>query len=171
MAEAYLGEIRMFSGNYAPQGWELCNGQLLNINRNQALFAVMGTAYGGDGITTFGLPDLRGRAPVHVSTNLARGATGGAETVTLTQANLPPHTHAAAGNKSGAGSSIATGNFWAVNAERTTYVKPSETVLPNITFNTGAIAPAGAGQPHNNMMPFMPVSFIIATIGLFPTPD
>ncbi|MEC0244589.1 tail fiber protein [Paenibacillus chitinolyticus] len=163
MSESYLGEIRMFGGNYPPQGWALCNGQLLKITENEPLFALLGTTYGGDGQTTFGLPDLQGRIPIHPSSAYTRGSKGGTETVTLIQSQLPQHTHIP----------IATSNPGTVNspadstwASATTAIYASSgTTTP---MNPQAISPVGGSQPHNNIMPSAAVTFIISLYGLFP---
>jgi microcystin-dependent protein len=167
MAEAYLGEIRMFSGSYAPQNWALCNGQLLSISQNSPLFSLLGTAYGGDGVNTFALPDLRGRAPMHQASAYPLGQLGGTESVTLTQAQMPAHTHAAAAMSANGTSSAPAAQYWAGNAEFSCYSKAT----PNTPFNQAALAPAGGNLPHENMMPFVTVSFIIATTGIYPSPN
>ncbi|MFF2158148.1 phage tail protein [Paenibacillus chitinolyticus] len=166
MSESYLGEIRIFAGNYAPQGWALCNGQILNISENEALFALLGTTYGGDGRTTFALPDLQGRVPVHPSPSYARASKGGTETVTLTSSQLPQHTHIV----------NATMNAGTVDSP----VNATWTSAPtNIYSNTGTTTPmsaltvssAGGNQPHSNMMPTLSVSFIISLYGVYPPQD
>lgn len=166
--EPFVGEIRMFAGNFAPMGWATCDGQLLPIAENPTLFQLLGTTYGGDGKVTFGLPDLRGRVPVHIASNLAMGAAGGTETVTLTSANLPPHGHPAHAASRGTTLSPA-GNYWAAD--------PGENVAPYAAAPDGAImaGPAirvqGGNQPHQNMQPFLAVTFIISLFGVFPSPN
>lgn len=170
MADPFLGEVRMFAGNFAPMGWLFCNGQLLNISEYDALYSLLGTTYGGDGATTFALPDLRGRTPIHAGQGPGLscrmlGESFGAETVTLSAAQLPSHFHPAyacskAGNL-GAPSSAA----WAAAS---TSEKHYTQNAPNVSMSANATTSAGGGQPHENMMPFQAVSFIIATEGIFP---
>ncbi|MBB6734244.1 phage tail protein [Cohnella zeiphila] len=170
MSDQYLGEIRMFSGNYAPQGWAFCNGQILSVNENQALFSILGGTYGGDGKTTFALPDLRGRVPIHNGTSpqsgtkFAIGQKGGTETVTLTEAQLPAHTHTVNAQSAPGTNTNPTNSFWA-----TSTVKEYSTAAPNLTMSAAAVSYEGANQEHDNMMPFFPVTFIIATQGLYPS--
>lgn len=162
MSESYLGEIRMFAGNFAPQGWALCNGQLLSIAENEALFALLGTTYGGDGQTTFGLPDLQGRVPVHPSPQYARGAKGGTETVTLTANQLPQHTHIANANNTVATGDTPVNSVWG----KTLFYMYASGATQNM--NSQLLSPVGGGQPHANMMPTTTVSFIISLYGVFP---
>lgn len=164
MADAYLGEIRMFSGSYAPQDWALCDGSVISIAQNQALYALLGNTYGGDGVNTFALPDLRGRAPMHQSPTYPLGQKAGVESVTLTTASLAAHTHSAMA-QTGAGSSSSPANaVWAGNSDFDVFAATA----PDTSFNPGAITPAGGGQAHDNMMPFLAVNFIIATAGIYP---
>jgi microcystin-dependent protein len=169
MSDQYLGEIRMFSGNYAPVGWELCNGQKLSINSHEALYTLLGTMYGGDGVSNFALPDLRGRVPLHNGTSpegtlYALAQTGGTETVTLTEAQLPSHTHQV-NAQTVAGSSINPANaFWA-----TSTVNQYSTLAPNSTMSAASVSSVGGNQEHNNMMPYFPLTFMIAVQGLFPS--
>lgn len=170
----YLGEIKMFAGNFAPTGWALCDGQLLPIAQNQALFALLGTTYGGDGITTFALPDLRGRVPIHAGTGTglsARqlGEMGGQESVVLTTQQLPSHTHTAT---IAADSTVSTTDspqraLPARNAAST----PSYGTSANSTLASTAVAvgSTGGGQAHPNMQPYTCVYFIIALQGIFPS--
>jgi microcystin-dependent protein len=169
----YLGEIKMFAGNFAPVGWALCDGSLLPISQNTALFSLLGTTYGGNGTTTFALPDLRGRFPMHpgTGTNLtprALGDVGGQETVTLTTAQMPVHTHTAT---AGADSTVATTDKpQSALPGRNASATPSYGKTANTTLEPPAVvvAPAGGGQPHPNMPPFECVNFIIALQGIFP---
>jgi microcystin-dependent protein len=159
MSDPFIGEIRMFGGNFAPRGWALCDGQLLAISNNQALFSILGTTYGGDGRTTFGLPDLRGRFALHSGTgpglsSRRLGDDGGAEQVTLSETEMPGHTHGA--TVAGSGQTIRTLRFFG-----------QETTVPEQT--TGSTGPAGGDQPHDNMPPFQAVNFIIALQGIFPS--
>ncbi|ANF95613.1 phage tail protein [Paenibacillus bovis] len=169
MSDCYLGEIRMFTGNYAPQGWALCNGQLLPIANNQALFSLIGVNYGGDGVNTFALPDLRGRVPLHNSTvpnnTFPLGSRAGSETVNLTTAQMPAHSHTVQALSTPATQSSPDANaLWAQTAM---YSDGTGTGLA--PMNPAAISAAGAAQPHNNMMPSLPLTFMIALVGIFPS--
>lgn len=162
-AEPFIGSIQQVAFNFAPLGWALCNGQLLSITQNTALFSLLGTTYGGDGMTSFGLPDLRGRVPLHQGqgTGLSQyqmGGRGGTETVTLTQAQLPPHVHGlpAAGDQT---TDRPSGNV--SPAVGGSYGSPTTTGA-----NTGA---AGSGQPVNNLQPYLVINYIIALQGIFPS--
>lgn len=186
MSDPYLGEIRIFAGNYAPEGWAFCDGQLLSISEYDALFALIGTTYGGDGVSNFALPDLRGRLPIHMGTNPKTGTTyplaqgGGTETVTLTKNQLPAHAHQAMGNKMPDGSkdkyqSSPKGGVWAkvFDDPGDPPEKQYVTDLTGITIGAmrgDAIAPAGSDKPapHDNIMPYRTVSFIISLMGYFP---
>jgi microcystin-dependent protein len=169
--EPFIGEIRLFAGNFAPRGWAFCNGQLLAISQNSALFAILGTTYGGDGRTTFALPDLRGRAPVHSGFSQGPGLTrrnlgekGGQENVTLSVEQVPSHTHAARASGDFPDSSSPAGNFLGT-MQRTRIYSSSGS---DVSMATGAIGPAGENQPHNNMPPYLGLNYIIALQGLFP---
>jgi len=167
MAEPFLSEIRIFSFNFAPRGWALCNGQFLPINQNQALFALLGTTYGGNGQTTFALPDYRGRVPIHSGDGHTLGERGGAQAHTLTQQELPAHTHMVNATSNSASTTVPTGNFLADT-------KPSE--LYNAADGGVAMSPSmvtnvGGSQPHENRQPFLAVNFCIALQGIFPSPD
>lgn len=164
MAEPYLGEIRMFGGNFAPVGWALCDGRTLSISDNDALYALIGSTYGGDGVTTFALPDLRGRAPLHQSSAYPLGARGGSETVTLTTAQLPSHTHSVSANDSTAEYPSPSNAVWAISPYNSyTQAAPGAAMLPT--------QPSGGSQPHNNMMPFLVINYIIALSGMYPAPN
>ena len=172
MATPYVGEIRMFAGTFAPAGWALCAGQQLPISQYEALFSLLGTTYGGDGQTTFNLPDLRSRAPVHQGqgTGLAAytiGEAGGAEAVTLLSGQLGSHAHVAQGNSSNGTTASPAGQVWAAQLS----VKQFSDVAPSgsTTMNAGAIAATGGGQPHDNMIPFQAINFIIALEGIYPS--
>jgi microcystin-dependent protein len=166
MIERYIGEIRMFAGDYAPEGWALCNGQLLQISENELLFSLLGTTYGGDGVTTFGLPDLRGRLPVHPNgSTILRGSTGGTEAVTLTPSQLPVHTHPAQAIEDEGTTGSPNGAYWS-NSGMYHYADGSVGSL--VTMNPQAIQAAGNNEPHDNMMPSLSISFIIALSGLYP---
>ena len=165
MSECFIGEIRMFSGNYAPPDWLMCNGQLLSISENEVLYSLIGTTYGGDGRTTFGLPDLRGRVPIHTSPSHYLSQAAGTETVTLQTQEMPMHTHAAAAQKAAGTLTTPTNGVWA-----TTSTNNYATATSGLTnMNSASISPAGSTLPHDNMMPFLALSFIIATSGIYPT--
>jgi microcystin-dependent protein len=164
MAEPYVGEIRVFGGNFAPEGWALCDGRTLAISTNEVLYSLLGTTYGGDGQSTFALPDLRGRVPIHTGPGYSLGQIGGTETVALTSQNLPPHSHTANASAANATSSDPTGRFWANNTDFKCY----SSATPNTSFAPAAIGAAGGSQPHDNMMPFLALSYIIALEGVYP---
>jgi microcystin-dependent protein len=167
MAEPYIGEIRMFAGNFAPADWMFCDGQLLPISENEALFALIGTTYGGDGQTTFALPDLRGRVPVHQAAALGTrtiGETGGVENVTLTIAQMPAHSHAM--RASSAVANLATPQN---NVTGQAAAKLYRGGSPSVSLPPQSLAVAGGVQPHENFQPYLCVSFIIAVFGIFPS--
>lgn len=173
MANPYIGEIRMFGGNFAIYGWAFCDGSLLPISQYSALFQLVGTTYGGDGQNTFALPDLRGRIPIHQGqgsglSNYVIGQPGGAETVTVTVNQLAAHSHNnARGSVQAAASSNPANNSWG-NANAVA-ANSFGTAMPDGTMNTGSIGMTGGNQPHDNMLPFLPVSFIIALEGIYPS--
>ena len=170
MAEPFLAEIRIFSFNFAPKGWALCNGQFLPINQNQALFALLGTTYGGNGQTTFALPNLQGRVPNHVGSGLIQGQTGGEVAHTLNINELPQHTHglnqnlAVGGANTNATQGTPAGNFWA-NTGKAHY----STSPPNAAMHPSAVTSVGGSQAHINMQPFLALNFCIALQGIFPS--
>ena len=169
MGTPFLGEIRMFGGNFAPVGFAFCDGQTLAIAQNDALFALIGTTYGGDGQTTFNLPDLRGRIPVHAGqgpglSNYVLGQSGGSETVTLTAPQLPAHAHAPLAQSAAGNQPAPAGGVWAASAQN-----QFSSNAPNVGMSNSAIGSAGGSQPHDNMMPYQVVSFIIALEGIFPS--
>ena len=163
MSEPFIGEIRMFGGNYAPLNWALCNGELLPISQYGPLYALIGTTYGGDGVTNFALPNLQSRIPLHTGASNPLGSAGGAEIVTLTVNQIPAHTHVPQANSTGAATGPAS-NFWA-NSTANQFT----TGAPTGVMNANAISSAGNSQPHDNMVPFQVVNFIIALVGIFPT--
>jgi microcystin-dependent protein len=164
MSSPFIGEIRMFGGNFAPQGWAFCDGSLLPISENDALFNLIGTTYGGDGQSTFALPDLRSRIPLHVGPGFALGQSGGAETVTLTTSQIPAHTHVPQGN-SGAGTQSSPGNgVWAQST-----LDQFSSSAPTVSMAPAALGLNGGSQPHDNMMPFLAVNFILSLFGIFPS--
>jgi microcystin-dependent protein len=167
MAQPYVGEIRMFAGNFAPQGWMFCEGQLLPIAEYETLFNLIGTTYGGDGQMTFGLPDLRGRAPLHMGPGFTQGQAAGVEIVTLSLSQIPSHQH----TPQAAGSGDANGplgRVWAGSADLAQFTAPGAI---NTTMSAAALAAAGGSQPHDNMPPFLTVSFIISLFGIYPSPS
>lgn len=169
MAEPFLSEIRMFSFVFAPRGWALCNGQLLPINQNQALFSLLGTSFGGDGRVNFALPDLRGRVPIHVGTGHTLGERGGQQAHTLSIAELPTHAHLAQGNTSNATSPDPTNSFFAAPSSALGAVYGSAQNL--VAMSPGMLANVGGSQAHPNMQPFLTLSFSIALQGIFPSPN
>ncbi|MBI5925052.1 MAG: phage tail protein [Aquabacterium sp.] len=168
MSEPFLGEIRPTAFAFAPKGWALCNGQLLPIAQNQALFAILGTTYGGDGRTNFALPDLRGRSPAHTANTLPLGARVGEEAHTLTVNEIPPHTHGLQGASDLANNAAPVGNLPAAKGRggKDIYAAGSSPLQP---MSPQAVAPAGGSQPHNNMQPYLAINFIIAMQGIFPS--
>ena len=168
--EPFLGEIMMFAGNFAPRGWALCNGQLLPIAQNTALFSLLGTTYGGNGQTTFALPDLRGRAPIHVGqgpglSDRVLGQYGGEETHTLTWNEMPNHSHPAYAHAENGTSDTPTGLLPARNPAGV----PQYAAGADVTMSPEAIGNAGGGQPHDNMQPYLVINFCIALQGVFPS--
>jgi microcystin-dependent protein len=166
MAQPYVGEIRMFAGNFAPAGWMFCEGQLLPISENETLFQLIGTTYGGDGESTFALPDLRGRIPIHQGNGFILAETGGAEEITLTVQQIPAHGHpivvsSTAGDQISPGNNIPSASF-----NVTPYLNDS----PTGNFNASAIGAVGGSQPHTNFQPYLCVDFIISLFGIFPSP-
>lgn len=168
MSDAYVGEIRMFGGNYAPVNWAFCNGQLLQITQYPALFACIGTRFGGNGTTTFALPDLRGRLPIGQGPAFSLGRSGGAETVRLTAQHLPAHSHLATADRNGA-SAPSPANAVPGQTDGSEMLYSSLGPTSGARMNEAALRPAGSSQPHNNMPPFVTLSFIIALTGFFPS--
>ena len=167
MAQPYVGEIRMFGGNFAPAGWMFCQGQLLPISENETLFQLIGTTYGGDGQSTFALPDLRGRLPIHEGNGFILAQTGGAESITLTVQQIPVHTHALIAAKNN-GTSVNPGA--AALSTSVSSVQPYVEDQASISLNANAVTPVGGNQPHTNFQPYLCVSFIISLFGIFPPP-
>jgi microcystin-dependent protein len=164
MAEPFLSEIRIMSFNFPPKGWALANGQLLPINQNQALFALIGTIYGGNGQTNFALPNLRGRTQVHVGNGHTLGEAAGEDAHTLTQQEMPQHTHTASGTTSNADSPIPTGNY--LGGANNLYTQPTSNLTALIS---STISTAGGSQPHENRAPYLVLNFCIALQGIFPS--
>ena len=166
MAQPYVGEIRMFAGNFAPVGWLFCEGQLLPISENDTLFTLIGTTYGGDGQETFALPDLRGRIPIHQGNGFILGETGGAEDVTLTVNQIPAHAHPFTALNAVANSPNAGNNRLGLSSQVSMFFGD----IPNTPMNAAAVTPIGGSQPHDNTMPFLCIHFIISLFGIFPSP-
>jgi len=169
MADQFLGEIRTFPFNFAPTGWAVCAGQVLPISQNTALFSLLGTMYGGNGTSTFALPDLRGRVPMMHGQGPGlsphdQGETGGEESVTLLQSEIPAHTHGLAAHANDPGD-VAIPNANATFAAATGAYQPSA----NVTLDPSALAPTGGTQPHNNLMPYLTLQYCIALQGIYPS--
>jgi microcystin-dependent protein len=166
MAQPYIGEIRMFAGSFAPAGWMFCEGQLIPIAENDALFVVVGTTYGGDGESTFGLPDLRGRLPLHQGPGFTLGQADGVETVTLSTQQMPIHSHPLLVSTNSANQNSPLNSLPGNSASLDLYRESS----PSVALNAQAVSPVGGSQPHSNLQPYLCVSFIISLFGLFPSP-
>ena len=162
MSEPFLSEIKIFSMGFAPKGWALCDGQLLPINQNQALFSLLGTTYGGDGRVNFGLPDLRGRVPLHMGGGLTLGQRGGEEAHTLRVGEMPAHVHVPGAMPGTADTADPTGKVW--GGGRAAY-----SPAPSGSMNPASVGNAGGSQPHENRSPFLTLSFCIALQGIFPS--
>jgi microcystin-dependent protein len=177
MTEPYLGEIRMFGGNFAPRGWVMCDGQLLSIAENDTLYVLLGTIYGGDGVNTFAVPDLRGRVPTHQGTKNGQtyvmGQKAGSESVTLNTQQLPQHTHPlfAAGTTATLGTAVAASMLANQGPTGTTLPAylPYDAANAQIVLSPASTTPAGGSQPHENRQPYLGVNFILATSGIFPS--
>jgi len=165
VAEPFLSEIRLFTFNFAPRGWATCDGQVLPINQNQALFSLLGTTYGGNGQTTFALPDLRGRTPIHVAGAHPLGQPGGEQAHTLTQAETPAHTHVLSGTANNGSALIPAGNLLAATPNQLYHGADNS----QTTMASESVARVGGSQPHDNMQPYLTVSFCIALLGIFPS--
>ena len=166
MAQPYVGEIRLFAGNFAPNGWMFCDGQLLPIAENETLFQLIGTTYGGDGQSTFRLPDLRGRVPIHQGNGFIMAQTGGAESVTLTLQQIPNHSHPLLASADPANSPNPAGNVLAEAISTTPYFAGP----PAVGLAPQSIAPVGGNQPHQNLQPYQCINYIISLFGIFPSP-
>lgn len=165
MAQPYVGEIRMFAGNFAPAGWMFCEGQLLPISENETLFQLIGTTYGGDGQSTFALPDLRGRLPIHQGNGFILAETGGAEEITLTVNQIPSHSHAM----------LATNDIPPHASPSNHLVGQAASKIyrngnPTVNLNPASVGPVGGSQPHTNFQPYLCINFIISLFGIFPSP-
>lgn len=167
MSNPYVGEIRMFAGNFAPVGWEFCNGQLMNIADYDILFNLIGTTYGGDGQETFALPNLASRIPLHFGSGFAQGQMSGTETVTLTPSQLPAHTHPAQASATSGTLSSPAGAVWANSTLQNYSDGSGKTPVP---MSAQALLTTGGNQAHDNMMPSLALSFIISMYGIYPSP-
>ncbi|MBK9062171.1 MAG: phage tail protein [Acidobacteria bacterium] len=165
MAQPYVGEIRMFAGNFAPAGWMFCEGQLLPISEYETLFNLIGTTYGGDGQSTFALPDLRGRVPLHFGNGFVLAETGGVEEVTLTVSQIPAHSHPFLVSTVGGTQTSPVGNVLAASFAVTPYIND----VPGGNMSLSAVGAVGGSQPHNNFQPYLCVDFIISLFGIFPS--
>jgi microcystin-dependent protein len=170
MSQPYIGEIRMFGGNFAPAGWMLCEGQLLPISNYDTLFNLIGTTYGGDGQSTFALPDLRGRLPAHQGNGFTLAQTGGAEGVTLTVSTIPAHSHPV----------LATTTNQVLSPANAIPAQPASSqsgtqifsgTTPTTPIQPGTVGNAGGNQPHSNIQPYLCINFILSLFGIFPTPN
>jgi microcystin-dependent protein len=168
MAQPYVGEIRMFAGNFAPAGWMFCEGQLLPISEYDTLFALIGTTYGGDGQSTFALPDLRGRIPIHQGGGFVLAETGGAEQITLTVQQIPTHSHPFLGTSNTASGAAPGGSVTLANAITAT-ISPYGLDNPSTNMSPQMIGSVGGSQPHNNFQPYLCVDFIVSLFGIFPS--
>ena len=166
MAQPYVGEIRMFAGNFAPSGWMFCEGQQLPISENETLFQLIGTTYGGDGQSTFALPDLRGRIPIHQGNGFILAETGGAEEITLTVSQIPAHSHPLLASTGPGNVNTPGGNVTAESAGVKIYIEDT----PTTPMNPVSVSPTGGSQPHTNFQPYLCIDFIISLFGIFPSP-
>ena len=165
MSEPFLAEVKIISFNFPPKGWAFCNGQLLQINQNQALFSILGTTYGGDGRVTFGLPNLQGRAPLHTGNGFTLGERAGETSHTLSISELPAHAHAVNASSSDGDTTLPTNNVLASSLNQS-YRPPDQALT---TLLPGTIGNAGGNQPHDNMSPYLVLNFVIALQGIFPS--
>ncbi len=165
MAQPYVGEVRMFAGNFAPAGWMFCEGQLLPISENPTLFNLIGTTYGGDGQSTFALPDLRGRLPIHFGNGFTLAETGGAEEITLTVSQIPAHSHPFIAVTDIGGASTPSANLIA----QSDTLKMYEAINPTAVLGASSMSSTGGSQPHSNFQPYLCVDFIISLFGIFPS--
>jgi microcystin-dependent protein len=165
MAQPYVGEIRMFAGNFAPAGWAFCEGQLLPISENETLFQLIGTTYGGDGQSTFALPDMRGRIPIHFGNSFVLAQQGGVEEVTLTLNQIPAHTHPMLATSTPGSTNTPVNSLYAETSAINLYIED----VTNANMGAGAISSVGGTQPHTNFQPYLCVNFIISLFGIFPS--
>ncbi len=165
MAQPYVGEIRMFAGNFAPAGWMFCSGQLLPISENETLFNLIGTTYGGDGQTTFALPDLRSRVPLHQGNGFILAETGGAEEITLTVQQIPAHSHPLLATTNPGATTNPNPNLTSNSPNVQVYIED----VTGVNMSAQAISPVGGSQPHTNLQPYLTINFIISLFGIFPS--
>jgi microcystin-dependent protein len=166
MAQPYVGEIRMFAGNFAPAGWMFCEGQLLPISENETLFQLIGTTYGGDGQSTFALPDLRGRIPIHQGNGFVLAETGGAEEITLTVNQIPAHSHPLVVSTNISNDANPLNNL----LSEASSADPYATFPPTVAMAAQSVSSVGGSQPHTNFQPYLCIDFIISLSGIFPSP-
>jgi microcystin-dependent protein len=166
MAQPYVGEIRMFAGNFAPAGWMFCAGQVIPISENETLFNLIGTTYGGDGQESFALPDLRGRIPIHQGGGFTLGETGGSEEITLTVPQIPAHSHPMLATVNLAGGTSPNGQV--VGLTQAATITPYGTDAPFVPLSPQSISAVGGSQPHTNFQPYLCVDFIISLFGIYP---
>jgi microcystin-dependent protein len=166
MAQPYVGEIRMFAGNFPPAGWSMCDGALLPISENETLFQLLGTTYGGDGESTFALPNLQSRVPIHQGNGFILAETGGAEEITLTVSQIPAHSHPFLATLNPGATTNPQPNLTANSPNVGLYIEDIATT----NMSAGAISPVGGSQPHTNLQPFLCINFIISLFGIFPSP-
>jgi microcystin-dependent protein len=164
MSNPYVGEIRIFAGTFAPVGWSFCAGQLQSIAENDTLFSLIGTTYGGDGTNTFALPNLQSRVPIHQGPGYVIGQTGGVETVTLTVAQIPSHAHQGLGTSDPGTTADPTGSVWASSPQ----LAYGELPAPEVTLAPDDVSSVGGSQPHDNMLPYLGLNFIISLFGIYP---
>ena len=169
MAQPFVGEIRIFAGNFAPNGWMFCDGQLLPISEYETLFTLIGTTYGGNGNEFFALPDMRGRLPLHQGNGFVQGATGGVEEVTLNPTQIPAHSHPFFGT-SNAASTTAPSSSVTLGRTSLATITPYGSDSPQISLSPTAVSSVGGSQPHTNMQPYLCVDFIISMYGIYPSP-
>ena len=167
MAQPYVGEIRMFAGNFAPAGWMFCSGQLLPISENETLFNLIGTTYGGDGQSTFALPQLQSRVPIHFGNGFILAQSGGVETVTLTTSQIPSHTHPFLATNNPANSNAPANQVPGLTQSST--ITPYGTDNPLVQLNAASVGPDGGSQPHENIQPYGCLNYIISLFGIFPS--
>ncbi len=169
MAQPFVGEIQIFAGNFAPAGWVFCDGRLLSISENDTLFNLIGTTYGGDGQSMFAVPDLRGRIPLHQGGGFVIGQSGGSETVTVTQATTPTHSHPLTGTPNPASTTSPVNNVLAATQAST--VTPYGSDSPQVQLAPQSVGSLGGSQPHNNLQPFICINYIISLFGIYPSPN
>jgi microcystin-dependent protein len=167
MAQPYVGEIRLFAGNFAPAGWMFCEGQLLPISENETLFQLIGTTYGGDGQSTFALPDLRGRLPIHQGNGFILAESGGAEEITLTVNQIPSHSHSMLASNNAGTSPNAESNVLSSSPSILLFIEGQS---PDTNLSPQVVGAVGGSQPHTNFQPYLCINFIISLFGIFPSP-